>query len=432
MIEIMRIGQVSFTGFKSLYDLTLPLGDLTVITGPNNAGKSNLLAGLSFLGQVYAAGLDSAMERFGGYDRIAFRRSGEAVPSVGLKLEADLERAEVEQAVAAVSPSGKISTPDALRVEHNFRIAAEGQGPVSSYELKPGYVRTTDESGRQWPQIFWTGDEQATPERDFGGRLLEGISFAIIEPSDSSFLERRKRDRSDALKSLMDLAMVYSLPGVLVKHAVSTLAVVRPTPQVCRGAGVPGPNVLLGAFGENLPAVADHLRRVDSDAWTRVQEAMSTVVPGLTGIEVVPTEDRLLALRFHERGVLRPWSAGEVSDGTIQALALIVALFDRRIPLLAVEEPENALHPWILREFVDLCRAQPAKQVVLTTHSPVLIDYVPADVVTLMWRADGKSQAGRMVDLDPDVKKLWERGEVSLFEMYDSGAVPPATPGAGA
>jgi predicted ATPase len=214
-----------------------------------------------------------------------------------------------------------------------------------------------------------------------------------------------------------------------IQGSVAGIRVLRPVPHLCRQPSTPGPNVLLGQYGENLPAVADHLRRADPGAWASVQEALAVMVPGLVRIEIVPTEDRKLALRFEERGVSRGWTAGEVSDGTIQALALILALFDDRIPVLGIEEPENALHPWILRELVDLCHERTGKQVVMTTHSPVLIDYVPAERVQLMWRSEGQSRIGRLLDLDPDVRKVWESGETGLFDLYDSGGIPQAAPG---
>jgi AAA15 family ATPase/GTPase len=83
----MRVQQISFTGFKSLHDLTLPLGDLTVITGPNGSGKSNILAGIGFLSDVYSGGLANAMEsaddRFGpGRAKDMGKRRGQFVRDV--------------------------------------------------------------------------------------------------------------------------------------------------------------------------------------------------------------------------------------------------------------------------------------------------------------------------------------------------------------
>jgi predicted ATPase len=90
----MRVEQVTFTGFKSLHDLTLPLGDLTVITGPNGAGKSNFLAGIGFLADVYRVGLEEAMQSAGGFDRVAYRRE-QTVPEVTFRLQATLGADEV-------------------------------------------------------------------------------------------------------------------------------------------------------------------------------------------------------------------------------------------------------------------------------------------------------------------------------------------------
>ena len=288
----MRLERVTFSGFRSLRDLTLELGDLTVITGPNNAGKS------------FYAGPANIL-----FDYSEFTRAGE-------------------------------------------------------------------------PRL------------------------AVFAPS----------------KGALDFI-------TKLRQSVTGIRILRPVPHLCRRPAAPGTDVLLGQYGENIPVVADHLRRTKPGAWTSVQEAMAAIVPGLLGIDIVSTEDLQLAVRFEERGVRRAWTSGEVSDGTVQALALTIALFDDRIRILGVEEPENALHPWILREIIRLCTKKPGKQVVLTTHSPVLLDYVPAESVHLMWREDGESRIGKMLDLDDDVRKVWVDGGAGLFELYDSGGIPRATPG---
>jgi len=151
-------------------------------------------------------------------------------------------------------------------------------------------------------------------------------------------------------------------------------------------------------------------------------------MPQLTKIDTTFTQDRRLALRFWEEGLDQPWNANEISDGTVQLLALFMALFDPRSPVLVVEEPENALHPWILRHFVELCREQGAKQIVLTTHSPILIDHVsPADL-RLIWHRRGQSHFASIADLNPHVLELWKAGELRTFEIYDTGLVEEYLP----
>jgi predicted ATPase len=433
----MRLERVTFSGFRSLRDLTLELGDLTVITGPNNAGKSNLLAGLAFLSDVYARGLDAAVQTAGGYDRIAYRRGGEAVGSVSFDFEVTLEPSEIisRSILANADPSKARDRNPGVR--HRFTVTADRRGPVSSYLVTANELRMSDTihhllvpgsedqaaaAGDDFDQLIAAFEEATSAV--LGKSVIQGVTQPVIRGFETNLrpdepVQESLTHANNLVTSLMDA----------IRKSVAGVRILQPVPHLCRQPGVPGPNVLLGRYGENLPAAADHVRTVAPDAWTSTQEVMSTMMPGLLRIEIISTEDRMLALRFHERGVSRAWTAGEVSDGTIQALALVLALFDARIPLLGIEEPENSLHPWILREIVKLCTRQPGKQVVMTTHSPVLLDYAPAESVHLMWREGGQSKIGRMLDLDEDVRKVWESGETSLFELYDSGGIPQAAPG---
>jgi predicted ATPase len=98
-------------------------------------------------------------------------------------------------------------------------------------------------------------------------------------------------------------------------------------------------------------------------------------MPSLESIETDFTHAKTLSLFLKEAGVKRPWTAEDIFDGKIQAIALLAATFDPRIPILIIEEPENSVHPWAIRNFVQAFReASETKQIFLTTHSPILID----------------------------------------------------------
>jgi predicted ATPase len=170
------------------------------------------------------------------------------------------------------------------------------------------------------------------------------------------------------------------------------------------------------------------MKRDDPRAWQRVMGTMRRIVPTLEDVEVAPTHDRRLALSFREEGVGRAWTSEEVSDGTVQCLALFAALNEKGIPLLVFEEPENSLHPAVLRAFVDACRALVDVQVILTTHSPVLLSYVEPSEVTVVWRMDGRTHAEGLERLYPHARETWTTGKGTVYDMLDSGLVRESLP----
>lgn len=119
----------------------------------------------------------------------------------------------------------------------------------------------------------------------------------------------------------------------------------------------------------------------------------------------------------------------EVSDGTVQTLALLVAIFDPASTTLVIEEPENSIHPWIIRHVIDACReAAGQKQILITTHSPIVINAVRPDQVWVIWKSNGESQISRLPELDVQFLPMWQEGAIPTFEYLDTGALPQALP----
>jgi predicted ATPase len=195
-----------------------------------------------------------------------------------------------------------------------------------------------------------------------------------------------------------------------------------------RRPGVPTPNPDLERHGNNLPAFVAQLRRTPG-VWAQILETMRRVVPGLRDIDTAFTPDRRLTLRFYEDNVGRPWASEDVSDGTIQTLALLAALHDPRTTFVLIEEPENAVHPWIIRNFVEACRQIHDKQIVLTTHSPVLMNTLAPEEVLVAFREAGETRLESLTNLDPEARGLWEQGTAKVFEILDTGWLPEAVPG---
>ncbi|MFO0896972.1 MAG: AAA family ATPase [Pirellulales bacterium] len=104
-----------------------------------------------------------------------------------------------------------------------------------------------------------------------------------------------------------------------------------------------------------------------------MQAAVDDAFPGAT-LGVGIAAGARLAVWFAEPGLARPFSALELSDGTLRYLCLLAALLSRRPPaLLALNEPETSIHPRLIEPLGRLIAAAAERsQVWVTTHSEAL------------------------------------------------------------
>lgn len=416
-VESLKIG-----GYRSLYDVALSPGHLTVLTGPNNSGKTNLVEAVDFLSEVHRHGLEVAVNRKGGIENISYRRMRRTRRAISFEVRLSFDLEEIgARGLLFGRPSERSAQ---VLVRHKFSIRAVSQAieadfVIESEELEARQIRSSKSSTLVF-SMSRVGD---------GVRIRVGRAevSGIVEP----FNLKDFKDYIKGLNTPTNLLTEIAGFNPLLRFFEESLATVRLyqlVPLECRRPGVPTPNADLDRHGSNLPGMVAYLQKHDPQAWGTILDAMRRIIPGLREVTTDFTSDRRLALQFEEEGVGRGWSSEDISDGTIQSLALFTALFNKRSPLILVEEPENSIHPWIVRNFVDACRSIKTKSVILTTHSPVLISYLQPDDVWMVWRRQGRTQVQPLSVVDPDAKRLWEEGESSLFSMLDSGVLPEAVP----
>ena len=231
---------------------------------------------------------------------------------------------------------------------------------------------------------------------------------------------------------LMVLAISSGLETVvqLFSSLVSKFSVFQLSPVLARKSSPPIPNPFLSSTGDSLPTMVDHLKRDRTGRWQKIIEKMQEVLPTLKDISADYIYTREFALFFEEEGVGRPWRAEEVSDGTILALALLVAAFEGGTTLTLFDEIENSLHPWILRTVIETLRSvSSSKNVIVTSHSPVLVDLLKPSELWIIYRKDGESHLQRLSDIDPAIESDFEEGKYKLSTYLDSGYIGQYVPG---
>jgi predicted ATPase len=195
-------------------------------------------------------------------------------------------------------------------------------------------------------------------------------------------------------------------------------------PAQIRDLQAPDAGDLLVRDGSNITSVLAKLESSHKHAKDRIVEYLGNVVPGISGVDVkVIGPKETLEFRQHVSGATAPWrfSASNMSDGTLRALGILVALFQSSddgkhvVPLVGIEEPETALHPAAAGVLLDSLRdASHKTQVIVTSHSPDLLDDDDLDTNSILAviSRDGVSEIG----------PLDERGKSALRDrLYTAG-----------
>jgi len=355
---------IELENFLSYRRATLKFGRLVALVGPNASGKSNAVAALKLLRDIPVFGLPTALARRGGYDQLRHRSEGRPYdPAVSLHFRVD--------------DASKISA-----YELRLRSIAGGR-----YEVKREHGLVYSPDGEF---SFLHENGRVTIRSSFYGREIvdgETESPSVVEVAET---ERTWDGPVPEGQSAVAVASTYF--GLYeLWNVLRGLQIVEINPSRVRDLQEPGPGVELEPDGSNTSSVFEELT---PDRRQEVVDYLSAVVPGIVGIEPRHISNRLTLLFVQEvEGKRRQFYANQMSDGTLRAFGIILALVQERTPQLTViEEPETAVHLGALRTLVELLRDHSNEvQVLLTTHSADIIDALDVKELRVVSSAGGAS-----------------------------------------
>lgn len=349
--------KVVLQNYKSIGACSVELGPLNFLVGPNGAGKSNFLDALRFTADSLKTSLEHALRKRGGIQEVRKRSAGRPT-HFGVDLFWRL-------------PSGESG-------RYAFKIGARSG---ESFEVQ-----------REWCQVY---------DPRFG-----------VEPS--TFDVRAGQVHFTTLKSppaaVHDRLFLVAASGQPqfrpLYDALVTLGLYNFIPTEIRNLQASDLGEVLADDGHNLASVLKRLVGRGGMEGNRVTELLAKVVPGISRVSHKPMGKKE-TIEFDQwaSGQDKPWKfdAESMSDGTLRALAILVALFQppstdgRPVRVVGIEEPESALHPGaagVLR--TALFEASRTRQIIVTSHSPDLLDdkQVPADSILAVSHQDGETMLG--------------------------------------
>ncbi|QLA18898.1 AAA family ATPase [Desulfolutivibrio sulfoxidireducens] len=420
----MKLMRIAIDNYKSLKGVDIKPSSLSVLIGPNASGKSNFIDALDFLGQIYNHGLSNAISIKGGYENIAFRRTRRTKAPIFFLIEFVIKRKQ-----ASFAPYLKSSINN-FRLAHMFSFKSKGAKIKSQFEILSEEMLIYEHGKNNTVDVF---------EPIFSIKRTKSILNTYFNPDiidgkeAQDFFKDLFSNKGHLSYAFHDQLLFISDPlisNIFGFRELASISTFRFSFQSCRSSGTPSVNPRLGLLGEGLPSVVDWIKSNYKEKWTLIINSMQDILPDIEDIIIDYTHTKRLSLFFKTANADRPWSSEEVSDGTLQALAIFIAITDPRNKILAIEEIENSIHPWIINVVVNLLRdSSKQKTIIITTHSPVVIDKISPDEAWIVFKVNGETKIKNLTTLNPDIKREWEQGKYTLSAFLDSGLVPQAIPG---
>lgn len=364
--------------YKSLEDVRVTFHpNVTVFVGPNASGKSNLVDALRFLRDAAADDLDHAVSSRGGITRI--RQTSARKPfNVSFRLDTEQIFSSREQPV----DSFYALTLKSLTAG-NYEVDKE---EACFHEE----VVATDENG-------WS---------DEGRRYLTSHSFrrdhqGQLSVGDDAVFGSVRTDQL-ALGETWDI-FNSALGGAFLPGFISAWKFCAPYPNTLRIPTAPDKDTSLREDGTNWVSVVRAFKKSKEGrrALERIFEMMRMVLPGFQDVTVT-TVGSYLVPRFkftHQDGSgVREFDPVQLSDGTLRIFGILLSLYQLPSPpLLVLEEPEYTVHPGVLTMLAEaLKEAAETTQIIITTHSPHLIDHFKPEHIRVVSMNGGSTQVAEV------------------------------------
>lgn len=381
-----KITRLHIKHFRSVAEETIELDDLTILVGQNAVGKSNVIDAVRFVRDALADGLDQAVSVRNGVRVV--RQASHAKKPFNIELRLDYEIEDDSNQASLFSSQKRIAA------SYGFKLGS------SNDELK-----VLEESGHLvHSYIYFDHDDNAT-------FVPDSLTLLERDKEGNVYFDGKRAKRQVSVDELA-MSRQARYPMFVGTHAdTQTVSdfILRDAhfaavyPNVMRS---PAPSQAATALAEdcrNWASVIRAMRKTTDGvaSLSKVISLMRYVLPQLEEVSIKSVGGFLVPhFRFERGGGKRDMDLVpyQLSDGTLRLFGLLLSLYQSPAPaFLAIEEPEQMVHPGALRVLADAFNeAKERTQLMITTHSPYLLDLFDANSIRVVSHDGDGTVVGRV------------------------------------
>jgi len=368
----------------------LALGPLNVFIGPNGSGKSNFIDVLSLL-RATPGDMREILRRGGGGREWVWKGDLSAEPSLDLLVESNMPFVSLED----------------RPLRHSFSLYLDEQGWLLVLNEEISYGVSNSELSMPNGNLYHYNRNEKYAILNVKGEHRE-IASDSLNVWQSILAQRRD---PESYLEISYLAHIYEKIRIYREWSFGRNTIYREAQKA---------DMRNDRLEEDFSNLGMYLSRLRKDPRTKkaIIDAICDLYSGFTDFEVI-AEGGSVQIFFMEGTFSIP--ASRLSDGSLRYLTLVSLLCDPTpAPLICIEEPELGLHPDILPKLAELLvNASERTQLVITTHSDILVDALSArpETVIVCEKHDGQTTMQR---LDPEKLSVWLE-KYSLGELWTRG-----------
>ncbi|NQS97454.1 MAG: AAA family ATPase [candidate division Zixibacteria bacterium] len=371
----MFIKRIRVKNFKSFKDLDLELGKFNVIIGANASGKSNFLAIFKFLKDIVIYDLENAVSLQGGCEYLRNLNIGK---SDNLYLE--IEGIHGYQAPIPGKENFSFRVADLLYsfclgfinsglgfnvIDENMEVKLEFIGKKTNTVVEEGKYTISKQNSKvkiemSIPEAFNVSPK--VPPVFFPEENISDDTLFILDPSYSTLIS--------PIRDFSWGTYFYDFDPKLPKntHPITGMAT-------------------LNENGANIALVLKSIIN-NEDSRRKFCNFMQDLLPYVIDFNIEKVADRSLMFKIRESYNSSTFiPASFISDGTIDIMALIIALYFERSYISFIEEPERNIHPSLISGLIEMMKdASENKQVIITTHNPEIVKHAGLENLILIKR----------------------------------------------
>lgn len=422
----VAIKKLSATNFRSFERLEVEFGAFNVLIGPNASGKSNLVQCLKFLRDVAGEGLDNAVSMQGGAE---YMRNVNLSGADKLSIQATFDQrihivigADSDRATSG--PTAIEAVADGTTYDLAMRLTNDGRDFevvdesisfscqfYALHNLRSAFMSQI--AGRSSESL---GSGRITVSRSEGELALDFDSPEEIRDTIRAYLRPLIKGHNVSPRdSIIEQLFLHTYPSVW--RFFDGIATYDFDPRLAKRAVQLNGRKTLEEDGSNLAIVLRDILE-DEDRSREFSNLIRDLMPFVSDLGVERFVDRSLLFNLREGYSNHPFPAFLLSDGTVGVASLITALYFEDNPVVIVEEPERNIHPHLISRVVEMLReASQKKQVIVTTHSPQVVESAGLDNILLVSRdREGYSRVTRPAERR-DIQVFLEH-EIGLQELF--------------